>query len=330
MRLLPLTGPVLILLAWHVPEALGCERGTVRDAAFMKARDLHRLCVFARSADEEGARIQATLESWLQGPGAGLNMRVERIDTTNPGVNWAAYGIPSAPPRLPAVALVGERAPSGNPFVITAWEPAPSVAELDVLAKSETAARIRDALSASWAVVLHVPGNTPGVSGVLERVQARWAKEQAPGLSVVRLSGTDAGEPVLRAFIGVPKDGSDWMGVVFGKAKLLAPPLVGTRIGETSLNGLLESLAVQCTCLHESVQLGLDLPMIWDESVTKMALALSTGNPAADAGSGIASAAPSGGATGLRAWRLYLVLGLGVVCAAGAAILVPWACRPKV
>lgn len=328
MPRLPLTGMLWAAVTLQAFDVPACERGTVRDAAFAKPRDVHRMCVFTSDADEEGAQIQESLESWLQGPGNGLNVRIERVNANSPSIDWTVYGIPSAPPRLPAVALIGESVPSGKPFVVTAWEPAPALEELDALAASVACTQICDALGKYWAVILHAPGNTPGVHDALERVQERWAKEQAPGLAVVILSGDSPAERVLRAFVGVPKDGSDWVGVVFGKGKLLAPPLVGARIGNESLNGLLESLAVQCTCLHESVRLGLDLPMKWDETITQAALALSAGNPSIATSSRIATAGLGGG-NRPAPWRFYLVLGLGVLCAAGTAILVTWMRQPK-
>ena len=253
-----------------------CDQGTVRDAAFYKPRENLRLCIFGPAGDPRTAGIQQQMSTWLAGPGRGLNIVLETADSDRPDMVWSEYGVPGPPPRLPATALIGSSAPAGKPFVVKAWEPAPAPDELQPFLDSPACARIRDALARRWAVVLHIPGNTTGVTEVLEDVRARWMAEQAPGIEVVTLDRGDPRERLLCAFAGVPKDGSDWAGIVFGKGKLLAPPVTGARIGEGSLNRLLATLAAQCTCLHESMRLGTDLPMVWDETIGPKALALST------------------------------------------------------
>lgn len=292
--------------------ASACESGTVRDAAFSKPRENLRLCVFG-SGKDPAAAIAGRLSDWLAGPGAALNLVVEAVDADKADINWAAYAVPSAPPHLPATALIGTSAPAAKPFIVKAWEPAPSAEELQRLADSRAAARIREALGRSWAVLLHVPGDTPGVGEALKAVCARWAEAQAPGLSVVTLNRDDPEARLLCAFAGLPRDRADWIGVVFGKGKLLAPPVRGAEIGAESLNRLLEELAVPCTCLQESTRFGADLPMAWDESVTQAALALSVPQAANNA------------PVGTRLTR-FLPLALGailVAAGAGAAAYLP-------
>ncbi|HNR32826.1 MAG TPA: hypothetical protein PKI11_18185 [Candidatus Hydrogenedentes bacterium] len=273
-----------VLGTWLIAEASAwaCDSGTVRDAAFSRQRDVHRLCVFAAHGDPDGDAIAERLDTWLTARGDAHNLRIERVFPDDPEVTWSDYGIPSRPPRLPATALIGESVPSGNPFVIGGWEPAPE--DFDGLLDSPARETIKAALATHWAVLLHAPelsnqsdtSDTSESEAIIGAACATWAEKQPPGLAVVRLQRDDPRERIVCALARIPPQGPDWLGVVFGKGTLLAPPLTGDDISEDSLNRLLETLATPCTCLHQSVRFGLDLPMLWDDTITERALAMST------------------------------------------------------
>lgn len=246
-----------------------CDSGTVRDAAFYDRRDVHRLCVIGAREDASAADAHDRLDTWLQTQGKDLNLDIERVNADDDGVHWAKYGIPTVPPRLPVVALVGEFSP-GRSFVIDHWEPAPTEDDLAVLLASPARARLTSAILESWAVILYSPGadeDSRALQAVFDAVEKRWAVEQAPGVSVVRFDRADPRERLLCNFIGIEPSGPDWAGVVFGRGKLLAPPLQGEEISEDHLNQLFQGLAVPCTCLQESLTLGLDIPMAWHEGL---------------------------------------------------------------
>jgi hypothetical protein len=108
---------------------------------------------------------------------------------------------------------------------------------------------------------------------VLKAVEKQWETEHAPGISIARLDRTDPRERTLRSFVGLEPSGPDWVGVVFGRGTLLAPPLQGDDITESNLNRLLTGLTIPCTCLQQSMTLGLGLPMTWEPELDVKAAA---------------------------------------------------------
>ena len=271
---------VLLLLAMCGVCALpgqACDSGTVRDAAFLAKRDMHRLCVIVNEGDEEGAAIEQRLEEWLKGPAKGFNATLFKIEADAPNVPWADFGLPGPPPDVPVVAMMGQFAASSRPFLIHHWEPAPSDVELEGILDSPARKALTQAILDNWAVVLFSPGKDNDVAGtqaMFDKVTARWADEQSPGVSVVRFDRDAPEEWMLAKFIGMRPDTGDWAGVVFGRGKLMAPPLRGEDVTEANLNTLIERLAVPCTCLQDSTTNGLDIPMTWDESLDSKVVAL--------------------------------------------------------
>lgn len=247
-----------------------CETGTVRDAAFQQPRNIHRLYVIADAGDVSASTIHDRLRAWLAGFDAKMNIELRRVNADDPSVLWQALGIPSVPPRLPVVALVGLSPATRLPFVIDHWEPAPSEDDLAALQSSPVRELVKKEIVDYWAVILHSPGVGPdhGASqAALDAVAKKWAGEQPPGIKVVRFDRNDPRERLLCAVTGIDPSAPDWAGVVFGRGKLMAPPLVGKEITESNLNALLERLTELCTCLQDSVSLGLDIPMLWDEGL---------------------------------------------------------------
>jgi len=267
---------VAVSSLWSLGSALACNSGSVRDAAFQAKRDMHRLCVFTASKDPQGNVIFERLRSWLDRDGQRLNVVLERVNADDPSVRWEAYGIPGQPPSLPVAALIGEMpTTTRRAFVIDHWEPAPSDADLAALLASPVRDAIKATIADVWAVVVYSPAAKAEQSNeaVLNSVSKQWAAEHAPGISIVRLDRTDPRERTLCSFLGLDASAPDWAGVVFGRGKLLAPPLVGDNITEQNLNQLLSGLTVPCTCLQQSMNLGLDLPMTWEPELEAKAAA---------------------------------------------------------
>lgn len=253
-----------------------CVDGSVRDAAFQAERDIHRLCVIANTDDPSAADIYARLETWLERFGDELNITLERINADDPGLLWPSLGIPSAPPNMPVVALVGLSPATRHPFVIDHWEPEPTDQDLAVLQTSPAREAIERNVANSWAVLLHstaVGSDGQSLQGTLDAIIEEWNDKQPSALKSVRLDREDPRERLLCSFIGVTSTGPDWVGVVYGRGKLMAPPLIGAEINQSNLRKLVEGLAMPCTCLQDPTSRGLDIPMQWDDSLDVLAIA---------------------------------------------------------
>jgi len=306
----------MLLFGEWVSRASACDDLTVRDAAFQEARDIHRLCVMARSGDPLGQDIFTELQHWLSTDGHQLNVELMRADVDDPDVDWAEFGIPSAPPSAPAVVLAGHHAADERTFFVDVWEPGPEPAELALMATSPAREAIRERVLRHVAVLLHVPGG--GDAGhntdkTLQNVVEAWSKNTPLGLSIVRVDRADPQERVLLSFIGVKPEGPAWVAVVFGPGKLMAP-LAGDEITETAIHDQIASLTAACTCLQTPSRLGVDLPMAWDESLNASLVALATPND--DSNDRAESISAGSGGVAPRD-------GTGVVTATGWTVLAP-------
>ncbi len=273
-------GIALLLATGVAAISYACDSGTVRDAAFQEKRDLHRLCVIANQDDPAGDEQYERLSKWLETDAKHLNAVLERVASDDPAVRWEEYGIPSAPPSLPVVALVGKFASLRRAFVVEHWEPAPTDKELATLVTSPARDELKEGIRDYWAVVLYSPGTGDDKAKewpMLKAVEKRWAEEQSPGVVTVPFDRNDPRERVLTSFTGLKADGPSWAGVVFGKGKLMAPPIQGDDLTEENLNRLVAALAVPCTCLQESTTMGLDVPMTWEPDLDAKFASLSTG-----------------------------------------------------
>jgi hypothetical protein len=261
---------LLVLLGIMANPVWACIEGSVRDAAFQNDRDSHRLCVIANAEDPLAAQIHTRLEMWLDRLGNRLNIRLERINADDPSLLWPSLGIPSAPPNMPVVALVGLSPATRYPFVIDHWEPEPSNEDLAILETSPAREAIQHNVGNSWALLLYsaaTGSDGRSLKATLAAVVKKWNEKQLLELRCVSFDRTDSRERLLCAFTGIAPAGPDWVGVVFGRGKLMAPPLVGAEINETNLTKLVEGLAVPCTCLQDPTSLGLDIPMLWNSSL---------------------------------------------------------------
>jgi len=262
-----------------LPPLRACDNATVRDAAFQTPRDVHRLCVVHRHGDRAAMDRVAALRDWLAESAAGLNIEVVSVDADASDVAWSAYALPSAPPTLPVVVLVGWRTADRKSFFIDHWEPGLNAEELDAIRTSPARRAIRDAVGNHLAVLLYIPGtgaDAGRAEGVIDLV-VRERNEQGPlGLSVVRVERTDPRERLLLSFVGVQAEGSDWVGIVFGAGKFM-PPLIGEAITADALNGRLATISAACTCLQSPARLGVDIPMVWRKTWSDSVTLLATG-----------------------------------------------------
>lgn len=260
----------------QVSVLAACEI-TVRDAAFLAPRDVHRLCVMGNSGDAAAQSIADSLAGWLEGPGRGMNLELVEVDADDSNVQWSEFAIPSAPPNLPVVALIGRSLGAGGRFVIDHWEPGPSPEDLAVLLESPVRKRLQSELGRSLAVLLFAPGTGPGggsAQAVLDEVVRSWSERAPLGISIVRLDRTDHRERTVVSFLGLEADGPDWVGVVFGRGKLMGPPLEGTEITVENLSELIDKLDEDCSCEEPLPAMGVDIPLGWNDSLDASVVAL--------------------------------------------------------
>ncbi len=258
----------LALTAGHA-TIWACNSGTVRDAAFQGRRDVHRLCLIANRDDPQADALYARLETWFQSHSEGLNLEIERLNADDPEMNWTLYGIPSAPPEVPVVVLVGTSAFLRQAFVVDHWLPGPADEDLAQIGTSPALEAAKKHLVEVWAVILYSPGAEASGSGQAEvdNLAARWEAEHAPGVEVVRLDRKDPRERLLCAFLGIPPSGPDWAGVMFGRGRIMGPPVQGEDLTVNNLEQLLAQLIVPCTCMQDALFLGVDVPLTWERSL---------------------------------------------------------------
>ncbi len=256
----------VVAIAVYASAGFPCDT-TVRGKAFEEMRDIHRLIILADEKELQNKTIAGQLRNWLAGPARFFNAEMLLLDPRDETIEWLEYGIPGPPPGLPAVALIGRDRAHFRSFVIAHWEPAPTGADLDLLTSSPLRERIKREVVGRWAVLLYAPAAGPSLSGtpaVLEEVQTLWAEKHPPGISILTFDRSDPREKLLASFIGLEPDGPEWVGIVFGRGKMMIPPLEGEEITTDSLNTLLGKLVEICSCLEPPSMLGVDIPMTWE------------------------------------------------------------------
>lgn len=257
------------LIGLTVSVAVACENA-VRDAAFRGPRDVHRLCLITSYDDKTAQPMSEWIAEWLKGPGSDLNLELVHLRAEDPDVEWEKYGIPSAPPTLPVIALIGKNNGTGEHFVIDHWEPRPEGEEFQTLLHSPVRRRMHKTLGKSLAVVLYAPSkesDEQALHKVFTAVRAKWLTEDLPELEFVKLDRQDPQERVLVSFAGLKPDGPDWVGVVFGRGKLMSPPLVGEEITARRINELVDQIVQDCNCSKPLPAIGVDFPLIWNEEL---------------------------------------------------------------
>lgn len=293
MQVPPRTGAALALLCLCVVTqgvCWACEATTVRLAGFQVPRDVHTLCIMSDGTDGPGMQpLSERLRDWIDGPAADLNIELAEVDASDPSVDWERYALPSAPPRLPVAVLIGRHRAESNSWVIQHWDPAEagdattlnsmlSGDELAALAESPARQALKDGLIAHDAVLLFSPSaDSPGDRGRVLRTYAKERGESAEPadtgngtVGFVEFDRNDPAERLLSAFIGLRESDPDWLGIIFARGKLVAPPLLGGEIAVEAVDGLLESLEAPCTCLLDPAALGVDLPLVWSDDLQAM------------------------------------------------------------
>ncbi|MCA9418289.1 MAG: hypothetical protein KC917_18590 [Candidatus Omnitrophica bacterium] len=249
--------------------AWACEYVTVRDAAFQEPRDIHRLVLFTREGDEGVDPLETRMRDWLTSKEGTVNLELRVVDVESESVDWSEFGIPGPPPSTPVTALIGTNNKERRSFFIRHWEPAPTEEELVGVVSSPFREGLREKLLNQVGVIVHVPGNNPkrdDLEGLLAGIETEWDEKEKAGISRVTLDRNDPDEEMVLSFLGIPPDGPDWVGVLFGRGKAM-DPWTGADINESELNGQLETLIGECSCLTTASGLGVDLPMVWTEEM---------------------------------------------------------------
>ena len=278
--------PVCLLctaFAWLAASAFPCDT-TIREEAFSRDRDVHRLAFMSGPRETSDQAAFAEMEKWLTNEGASFNAKLEWVNAGDPQTPWEkSYGIPSAPPSLPVAVLIGaDKTESARSFVIDHWEPGPNADDLAAMLDSPVRKAIRRDLGGHWAVLLFSPGTGPdSASGlsVAESLAKKWSESHPPGVSIVTLDREDPAERLLINFAGIAPDGPDWLGIVFGRGKLMAPPLQGEEIGEGNLDGMITQVMEACTCMRPPDRMGVDIPMTWEPDLELTILDLESDLP---------------------------------------------------
>ena len=288
--------------------AAACENSSVRDAAFLEARDVHRLCLVSKTTDAQAAARPA-IEAWLREQAPGLNVELSLATIDDPATDWSRYGIPSAPPECPVAILAGYHTAERAAFFVDHWAPGPTREELEQIARSPARDELRRRAARDLAVLLHFPATSDAAptaaTDALAAVTRRWSGRGTGAVSILAVDRTDPRERLLTSFTGVPYQGDDWVAVVFGRCKLM-PPLTGPEITEPALDEQIRSLLEPCTCLRSPGAIGVDMPMVWREA-DDATIALLHGGGATDLADGVlarsgdaaAELAPAGARTRL-------------------------------
>ena len=250
----------------------------VRDAALRLPRDVHQFCVIASSDNASAKDVAKQLEVWLDGPGSELNLELVTIDAKDPNVRWMDYGIPAAPDpsMLPVVVLIGRNRGSGETRLLDFWEPSPNADDLATLKESPLRQQLQQQLGQRLAVILYAPGNSrrSGLAQeVVDRVVEKWSKRGPLGVSAIRVDRNDERERTLLSFMmgqeRFDSNADDWVGLLFGRGKLLNPPLRGKQITSDRLNQMIDLLTKTCSSSKPIPTMGPDIPMTWHEELDK-------------------------------------------------------------
>ncbi len=262
---------IMLVCCVCVPVAIACENA-VRDAAFRGPRDMHRLCLITATDDEAAQSERDRLTVWLTTDGAGLNIELAHLCADDPEVEWANYGIPSSPPVLPVVALIGKNYGTSENFVIAHWEPTPQDEDLTTVLHSPVRQQLQEMLGKSLAILLYAPGGQRDEDKMLQifaSVQSTWLAKNLPPIQIVELDRHDPREQTLVSFMGLHPDGPAMAGVVFGRGKLMSPPLLGPEITSKRINELVDQIYQDCNCSKPLPSIGVDLPLVWNEELAK-------------------------------------------------------------
>ena len=252
-----------------------CNTGTVRDDAFTARRDQYRLCYFAKAGEVQDSDL-AAMNQWISSQEERFNLSLEVVDVEQPDMLWERYGLPQAPEEMPATLLIGSTGISPRAFVLKEWQGIIGIDPVEAFLASPALDKAKETLVESWGVLLYSPalaGTDTGTRTLLEGFVETWSAEHPPGITLLEFDRSTVEEEMLAALIG-PRDEQAWTAMLFGRCKLLAPPLLGEDITQDGLEQVLSQLTAPCTCVEQSKDMGLDLPVYWDKALDERFIAL--------------------------------------------------------
>jgi len=183
---------LLLGLGWTAPAG-ACDYYCLRDAAYDQQRDMHRLCVVARTADDPQAMvIHQQLGRWLETDARTMNLRLYYLAADDPELQWSDFGIPFTPDAgtpLPVTLLVGHQTVGARSWIIDSWLPGPTEAQLADLLNSPARDAIRREVGRRVAVFLYIPGSSPDLQAArraYEAVASEWTPKERAGFAFVQ------------------------------------------------------------------------------------------------------------------------------------------------
>jgi len=257
-------------------SALACEELTAGKALFQNRREMHSLCLFANSGDPQADEIYQRLESWSVDNAEKLNVKIERVTADDPAVAWDAHGMTEAPETLPQVVLVARHAPSKFSMVADAWTPAPSDEELALVLDSPLRQKLRADAALNLCVIVFSKGAAGDTANLdmLKGLVEEWETEKEQEIVLIELDRNDPHERMFIQFTDINEEDSDWAAVFAGRALMLFPPFRGEYITRNNIIKKLEQLNMPCTCILDPRRMGVEIPIIWDDTDEALASTL--------------------------------------------------------
>lgn len=260
--------PTILLLAGS-PKVHACDTGTVRDSAFSSARDNYWIGMAFDKSDSDSQKRYDELSTWLAEHGNALNIKIEQILPDDAMYLRLRYGVTTPPTEFPITYFAGHHPAAPRPVTFFEWTPAPEITLFENLKANSVFASIRKNTTEHWATVLYARGTGQNKQKEVSTVVEEWKRSHAPGVALIELDHQNPEHEFLCAVTGIKEEGEDWVGVVFGKGRLLTPVLVGDAISSRELDRMLNRLTIPCTCLQAETVFGFDLPMFWDTGQEK-------------------------------------------------------------
>ncbi len=250
-------------------NAQACTVDTVREAAFFTVRDNYWMGMVFEEGDAESHIRYTALAAWIEEQGGDLNVQLEHVLPEDAMYLKMRYGVTEPLVEMPATFFSGRHPTESRAVVLTQWTPAPDVSVLEGLHANTTLAQIARDTPEFWAALVYARGTGAPRRDAVENVVAQWRTHHGPGVALHELDRHDPDNALLCAVADIAADGEDWVGVVFGRGRLLLPALQGDAITARKLDRLLSGLQDFSTCPLHTAAMGIDLPMRWDETYTE-------------------------------------------------------------
>ncbi len=266
---------MLLFLIMSCPVVYACvDLGTVRDSAFFGARDNYWVGMVFDADDQESRARYDTMAAWFADAGATLNIEVEHILPEDALYLRMRYDMNTAPPELPVTLFAGRHPVEARPQRFVTWSPAPEPALFERLLENETLTQIAHDTPKYWAVLLYAPGPETSQRAEIEATVARWEQTHPPGITLHEIDLEAPENKLLHIVTGLSAAEADWAGIVYGRGRLLMPPLTGADITTENLNASLEKIILSSSSMPQPALAGFDLPMPWDDTQNNRYVAL--------------------------------------------------------